>query len=166
MAIEDITAQEFLDATWFACGNSAAKPAYKQTLEELKRSPATKQKLVFELLAMIPKLIDSRQAPSDAFLWAARWRRCVEPPRIPEYLAMLESAVTRYFEAIRTLPADVDVHPWVLPLGVGLDAISELDGPGYTRFLNALQQECGDPATDPRKHILDAAISDGKRRDQ
>src|SRR4029077_18939019 len=165
MAVEGITAQEFLEATRFAVGNSAAKPAYKQTLEELRRTPAIKQKLVFEFLAMIPRLIDSRQDPSDAFLWAVRWRPSIEQSKVPQYLALLEGALRRYFEAIRTLPVDVGVHPWMLPLALGLSAIRDLDGPRYTGFLNLLKQQCGEPTTDPRWHILQAAISEENRQE-
>jgi len=165
MRIETMSATGFLEASYKAAANSAARPAFKEILQELSRSPAAKQKLVFELLTMIPRLIDSRQDPSEAFLWGTRWRRSIEAPNIPEYLALLEDAVVRYFEAIRSLPVGVDIHPWVLPLGLGLTAIGELDTPRYTRVLNALRQRCGNPAMDPRKRILEAAISDGEERE-
>jgi hypothetical protein len=160
MPIDRLTAAEFLENSYKAAGNSESRTGFKQALKELSRSPAVKQRLAFELLAMVPGLIASRQDPSEAILWGVRWRRALEPAKVPDYLALLEQAIIAYFAAIRTLPVGVGIHPWVMPLGLGLAAISDMDAPRYAHVLTALEKECGDRTTDPRKYILEAAISE------
>ena len=95
MSIHDMTALEFLDGLYHAVTNSAEKAAFKVTSEELNHSPQTQQRYPLELLAMVPRMIDSRQDPSKAIFWGCRWRHSVEPPRIAEYLELLEEALRR-----------------------------------------------------------------------
>src|SRR5215471_14503102 len=50
--VEGITASEYLDFAARSHANSADAPAYRHVSEELKRFPATRERLATEMLAM------------------------------------------------------------------------------------------------------------------
>ncbi len=156
MEIEHVTASEFLDRTHTAVANSAAKPAFKQFLDQLKNSPTTRQKLVFEFLVMASRLLESRGDPADAILWAVRWRTSVEEARLPEYLAQLEKLVIQYFGVSGGGISGRRGCPQVLTLAIALGAVRDTDKGRFRELMASLRHECS--GSDHRLEILEEAV--------
>lgn len=154
MGIENITPPEFLESARRAAGNLAAMPAFRQMVDEIRGSPETRQRLVFDFLHMATRLLAARGDPGEPILWAVRWRDSVEKPRMPEYLTLLEQVLAEYFQILGRAAPGLGLHPWVLTLALGLGAISDSEEKRFLAVLERLRGECRHDASDARRDIL------------
>jgi hypothetical protein len=71
--VEHITVPEYFEASARASANSADGPAFKHIHEELKRLPDTRQRLVFEVLPLVWKSLESGIEPTLETCVATWW---------------------------------------------------------------------------------------------
>ena len=154
MAIESLGASEFLESARRASGDLAAMPAFRRMLDEIRGSPETRQRLVFDFLHMASRLLVARGDPGEPILWAVRWRDSVEKGRMPEYLTLLERVLADYFQVLGRAAPGLGLHPWVLTLALGLGAIADSEQQRFLAVLERLREECRHDTPGARRDIL------------
>jgi hypothetical protein len=154
MAIDGITATEFLRAAVEARANDKGKSKFERILKNLTEHPNAKERLVFDLLRTGSEQVQSGTNPAEAILWISRWRTSIGQQRLEEYLSALENTVLKYFEFLVEAASGRTVHPWVLALAVGVGAIKDLDRVRYFDLMETLQRRSSAKPNDYRSNIL------------
>lgn len=152
--VEHITVAEYCEASATASANTADVPAFKHIHEELKRFPATRQRLVFEVLPLVWKSLEDGIEPVTETC-VATWWPSIEPQRLAEYTMLLEKIIRRCFELRDQVPdPQAESVRFAITLMTMLISLAKADRTRFNEVLASLKSQCGDANSDERMKLL------------
>jgi hypothetical protein len=152
--VEQITASEYLEASARGVANSADSPALKHIHRELKRLPATRERLALKILTMAAQSLDRGDDHYDLIGLGGCFGRSIRSQRLPEYTALLEKIVFRSFELLSQFPNPPSEHPFAFGLSLAVLALRHADQHRFTTVLETLKGQCAEGAQENRRRIL------------
>ena len=152
--VEHITAEEYLEARAKTTRNGVDIPAFKHIQKELKRLPATQQRLVFEMFPLAWRVLEHGEEP----FWEMSlsiYRNAIESHRLPEFITWLEKIIVRCFELRSQLPNPQGDHGrFAVTLSATLISLAKVERARFNAVLVDLKSRCGEANTDARMKLL------------
>jgi len=163
--IELITVSGYLDAAAKARINGADKPVFDHINSQLEKMPQTQRRLVFELLPLIWRSLESGDDAMELVIFTARWSRSITSHAVAEYASWVEKISFRCFELLGQR-SDAPRDPFMLSMSLCwmLRSLSRVDRDRFANVFKSLKMQCGDANHDTRLEIL-ASVEDSTERD-
>ena len=144
-------------------GDLPAGSRLKWIRADLAKMPRTRERLVFEFLAIAERAVENRATPDNSVLLATSMSSSVSPENVPRYLESIERIALGCFDLMSQCP-DCRFH---LPVLGALLSIRQMEPEGFRRVIDSLLQICEASETEPRRRLLlIAKSSDSNTRRQ
>ena len=151
--VEHITASDYLDFAARSHANSVDAPAYRHVSEELKRFPATRERLAMEMLTMALQSLEEGNDSWHLVGLGSCFATSVPGPKSAAFIELLERVVLRSVELMAKSPNAPSRHPF----GMGLtSAGNALRRANPVRLSNLLERvKAQDRESLPVRAVLD-----------
>jgi hypothetical protein len=139
--VERITALEYLDFAARSHANSADAPAYRHVSEELKRFPATRERLATEMLTMALQSLGQGNDSWDLVGLGSCFANSVPGAKTSAFIQLLETIVLRSVELMAQSPNAPSDHPFGMGLTTAGNALRRADPARLSSLLGGLKAQ-------------------------
>ena len=137
--VERITALEYLNFAARSHANSVDAPAYRHVLEQLKRYPATRERLATEMLMMALQSLEQGNDCWDLVGLGSCFANSVPGAKTSAFIQLLERIVLRSVELMAQSPNAPSDHPFGMGLTTAGNALRRADPGQLSKMLEGLK---------------------------
>jgi hypothetical protein len=142
--VEHITALEYLDFAAKSHANSADAPTYRHVSQELKRFPATRERLAMEMLTMALQSLEQGNDAWDLVGLGSCFANSMPGARTPAFTQLLERIVLRSVELMAQSSNAPSDHPFGMGLTMAGNALCRADPARLSTLLEGLKDQHGE----------------------
>ncbi|MGO8926325.1 MAG: hypothetical protein ACLQU3_05470 [Limisphaerales bacterium] len=142
--VEHITALEYLDFAARSHANSADAPAYRHVSEELKRFPATRERLAMEMLKMALQSLEQGNESWHLIGLRSCFGSSAPPAKASAFIQLLERIVLRSVQLMAQSSNAPSDHPFGMGLTMAGNALRRADPARLSTLLEGFRAQHGE----------------------
>jgi hypothetical protein len=139
--VDHITALEYLHFAARSHANSADAPAYRHVSQELKRLPATRERLGTEMLTMALQSLEQGNDSWDLVGLGSCFGNSVSRANTSAFIQLLERIILRSIELMARSPNAPSDHPFGMGLTLAGNALRQADPGRLSTLLEGLKAQ-------------------------